>query len=180
MLGKNSPFKLCPTGLAMKRKPTRKEWMRDGDRIREVIEACQWWAVDWLNIGESMFGEEASQAIDVADWSEETLRIYRYVGQRVPPRNRMQTVPFTFHYVVAPLEVGKQRAWLERAKTNNWTRERLRQEIAGSMEGGKEQVWVLIDAKNRDDAQKLLDRLNLEGRNGKIVSKTSKKMKEAA
>ena len=161
--------------MKLRRKPSFDEWESAGDTVRVILEAGPWWAVDWLNYGEGMFGEEAAQAIDAMKWSDETMRIYRYIGQRVAPENRFppQEVPFTTHYVVARLPPAEQRHWLKRTAKERWTREQLRYEIirAQTHAGETLHVWVLIDAKDPEDAQKLLDRLSLEGRNGKIVSR---------
>jgi hypothetical protein len=71
------------------------------------------------------FGERMAQAVENTGLAPQTLMNYASVARRVPPERRRQSLPYSYHAVVAPLEPADQERWLTDAEAEGWTRREL-------------------------------------------------------
>jgi hypothetical protein len=134
--------------------------------------ALQFAAGDFAIYVESRFGEQAAQILDGSDgWSEETLRVYRWVCEKVTPLNRRADLSFRHHQLVAALEPKAQRSWLEKAAIEQMTVGQLRYAILGSADAGTISVWLVVQCKDREDLEALKTELESKGRTCKDVEK---------
>ena len=127
-------FELTATGMTVKGQPSFEDYQGVGDFIQRAHQASGWWLVEWIAYGESRpdWADRLSQEIDAGTVNENTVRQYRYVGQHVPPSNRIDGVPFALHVEVASLPADQQVPWLEKAKGEGWSTRELRMEIRAS------------------------------------------------
>ena len=106
------------------------DWDEDG-RILLVINSVSRWALgDWMNAG-GVFKDEArwqGQAIPAREpnWWNEGMR----VASCVPPENRRPELPWSYHLVVAPLELHEQRLLLDECIRENWNIVEMREHAA--------------------------------------------------
>jgi hypothetical protein len=80
---------------------------------------------DALSFGESAYGEEYAQAIDmtrkVMQLSEKSIKNAAWICSSIAPSLRRETLTFAHHEVVASLEPDEQREFLDQAESENLT-----------------------------------------------------------
>lgn len=116
-------------------------WEDLGRFLGAIDRRARWYIGDWLNFGEALYGEEASQAVEAttADRYDEAERVtgldhgtlmnISSVCRKVPKRNRRKELGFWIHQEVAKLEVNEQPKWLTKAIKKKWTKNELRDAI---------------------------------------------------
>jgi hypothetical protein len=176
---KDAPFELAATGLVPLRAPTWTEWEEVGEWLKKVDGALQWWIGDWLRIGEGEFGEKYAQAVDATGWEIKTVQQYQWVCERVAFERRIPGLSFFHHREVADLEPAEQTEWLEKASRGDgdgqrWSVARLRDEL-NARNGNGDGVWVLVQAKDQEDADSLVERMIAEGRKAKVRGAAKRK-----
>jgi hypothetical protein len=164
-----------PTG----RKPTFEECENAAKSLQKVHNSLAWWLGDLIGITESLFSEEASQIIDAENFSESTVRVYRYVAKQVPPKNRTYAQSFSHAQVVAPLKADEQRKWLERSRQEDWSVAKLKTELLASTEGCKSKLkfLLIVDAGTETRQGKLAETLEADG--FKVIKKSAVKREKA-
>lgn len=176
---KAGAFRFTATGLLIEGKPTLADMQAVGDWLSTIHGALQWWIGDWLLYGEGVYADRFSQLLDATQWDADTLRQYEWVCRKVPPENRMPIstgLSFSHHREIADLPPAVQREWLTKAATGTadvpWTCDRLRRELKeAKAPGGGMTFWVLVEAKNPEDADALLTLAQGQGRRAKLVEK---------
>jgi len=78
-------------------------------------EAVRFAIGDAIIQGEHLFGESAYQAFERFQLSEEAMKEYVRVAQRVPRSRRKKGLSWSHHRAVAALEPAEQKEWLKRA-----------------------------------------------------------------
>jgi len=78
-------------------------------------EAVRFAIGDAIIQGEHLFGESAYQAFERFQLSEEAMKEYVRVAQRVPRSRRKKGLSWSHHRAVAALEPAAQKEWLKRA-----------------------------------------------------------------
>jgi len=111
-----SGFKLLKNGIEPIGNPTFDQWEECG----------KFWVGDWLNYGESHYGETYSQALEHTELELGTLKNAKYVTGKIEKSRRRDNLSFAHHQEVASLPKDKQDKWLAKADKNNLTREELR------------------------------------------------------
>ena len=84
---------------------------------------------DWLRLMEERFPERFSQAAEVLGISEEGMREYLRVSEKVPRSIRREKLSWSHHRAVAALEPKQQKEWLRRAETERMSHHQLRDEL---------------------------------------------------
>jgi hypothetical protein len=97
-----------------------------------VHDGSKWWIADWGLEGEKRFGEEFPQLAAALRRDERTILNWMYVAQRVPRSRRRESLSFTHHTLVAPLEPADQDAWLDLAESEGWSSRDLKAAIDAS------------------------------------------------
>lgn len=78
-------------------------------------EAVRFAIGDAIIQGEALYGQEAYQAFERFQLSEEAMKEYVRVAQRVPRSRRRKGLSWSHHRAVAALEPAGQKEWLRRA-----------------------------------------------------------------
>jgi hypothetical protein len=100
---------------------TFEQWDDLGLAVCEARDCTGWWIGDWLLFGEATFGETYAQARALTGRSYGGLRNLSYVARHVPRSRRCESLSWSHHAVVAPLEPEEQIAWLDRAEAGGWS-----------------------------------------------------------
>jgi hypothetical protein len=173
-------FTIASTGLLVEGNPTFEEWQKAGHLLLVMARGLQFAVGDWLNYGEDKFGEMAAQVIDARDWTEETVRVYRWVSARVPPQNRRITneITFSHHQAVAKLPPKRQRELLKLAakdKDDPWSVAKLKNEIRKTEPREEKddapKYWVLVEARDIEDQALLKKEMEQSGRRCKLIGR---------
>lgn len=84
---------------------------------------------DWLRLMEERFPEKWSQAAEVLGISEEGMREYLRVSEKVPRSIRRERLSWSHHRAVAALETPEQKEWLDRAEKESLSHHQLRDRL---------------------------------------------------
>lgn len=122
-------FKFTSTGLIVRGNPTFQEWEDCGQLLAHIQKCIHWWIGDWLNYGEQQWGEAFAQAVDPSRFAVQTLANDKWVASKIPRSLRKETLSFTHHALVAPLEPEERKEWLDKAETKRLTTAELRKQI---------------------------------------------------
>lgn len=117
-------------------------WRDIGRAIGFVGSTWHWWLGDWFNLGEELYGDKASAAVDdVASRYEAAQRItgnatgtlqnIKSIALRVPRENRKEPLSIWTHGLVAKLEPKEQKRWLNLAVKKKWRRSDLKIALNG-------------------------------------------------
>jgi hypothetical protein len=112
------PFRLTPNGMSVVGKPTFEEWETAIKITKSLGVSLMWIIGDLIVYGEERFGEDYAQALDAADYSDETIRIAQRVAKRFPPSERVAALTFTHHQEVAALPPAPAREILRKAESH--------------------------------------------------------------
>lgn len=159
-------FRITPIGLTISGKPDYDQCSDLGEALRVVEHAAQFSVGDFVNYVEDAFGEQASQIVDASNWSESTLKVYRWVCKQVPMTVRLPELSFSHHQVVADLSPEDQQSWLLRASDGEdghaWSVGRLRKQIKLAKAGKQaEPKWyLLVDCGSEEKRGELMRQLD--------------------
>jgi hypothetical protein len=121
---------LTSTALTLDPATSYEQWEALGVMLARLSASSCWLIGDWLNFGETVYGERAYQAADLG-LAVQTVTNYASVARKIPPERRRASLPYSYHAVVAPLEPAEQDAWLEKAEREGWTRRQLDAAVKG-------------------------------------------------
>lgn len=151
-------FDITPGGLFVKGRPSFEAFAGLGETLRTLDRSLQFVIGDFFSEVERRFGDEsglppedrkASQILDHTNWSESTLRAYRWTADNVPKENRrMDVLTYSHHQAVAKLPPPVQKKWLTQAAQSDcagkpWPVARLKAAIKAN---GDQPVmtWVCV------------------------------------
>lgn len=97
--------------------------------LGRLHEAVRFAIGDAIIAGEALYGEEAHQAFENLNLSEDGRREYLRVSERVPRSRRRKDLSWSHHRAVAALEPAEQRSWLKRASEEGLSHHALRDEL---------------------------------------------------
>lgn len=117
-----------PTRLTLPARLSFDHWERIGRQLQLADLAVQWWIGDWLNYGESRYGEKYTQAVEEFGRKKQTLMNYAYVAGAIEPSRRREIVDFSTHAEVASLEPEDQEKVLAKAAKEHSSRNTVRRE----------------------------------------------------
>jgi hypothetical protein len=95
------------------REMDRREWAAAGRQLGEITRCNQWWVGDWLCYGSKRWGEKYVDASRITGYDVSSLRNMAWIASRFVPSRRRETLSWSHHVVVAPLEPQFQDEWLE-------------------------------------------------------------------
>ncbi len=104
-----------PTSLVLPEKLSFDHWDRIGRQLQLADLAVQWWIGDWLNYGESRYGDKYTQAVEEFGRKKQVLMNYASVAKRVETSRRREIVDYSIHVEVACLPADEQEKILAEA-----------------------------------------------------------------
>lgn len=108
------------------------EWIVQGQRLGTLGRGIAWWIGDWVNFGNSAFGEKYARAARITGYDPQTLMNMAYVASRFAVSRRRTSLSWSHHAEVAGLEVEQQEALLTRAEAKRLSVRSLREELRTS------------------------------------------------
>lgn len=132
-----------PTGLRLREDVTFEEWLKLGGQIAGFQTAAQWALGDWFFYGEWTYGSSYEAGVKVTGLSYQTLADLKYVAGRFEISRRREKLSVSHHREVAALPQDDADRWLDLAEQHGWSREKLRQALAGQLEGWDDVVDAL-------------------------------------
>ncbi len=94
--------------------------------LGQLHEAVRFAIGDAILQGESLYGEQAFQAFERFQLSEEAMKEYVRVAQRVPRARRRKGLSWSHHRAVAALPPPEQKEWLKRASDESMSHHDMR------------------------------------------------------
>lgn len=85
------------TGLSIPEGVEFERWEEIGKQLKLIEGSVLWWIGDWLNYGESKYGETYSQALEATDYSYDTLKQAKRVSARYEMGNRLPNLSWLHH-----------------------------------------------------------------------------------
>jgi hypothetical protein len=104
-------------------------WVAAGRRLGAIGRAAQWWVGDWVRYGTARWGERYVEAARITGYDVHSLRNMAYVAGRFELSLRRDNLTWSHHALLASLEPGEQRAWLNRASQDRLSVSDLRIEL---------------------------------------------------
>jgi hypothetical protein len=105
------------------------EWLASGRRLGTIGRGSQWWIGDWVRYGMSRWGEHLKEAAKVTGYDVTSLRNMARITTRFDLSLRNDSLSWSHHVLLAPLEPEQRRYWLERAEADRLTVADLRLEL---------------------------------------------------
>ncbi len=105
------------------------EWIRLGVRLHRSGQVINWWIGDWATFGERKKYGDLKEFADLNDLDYGYLANMVYVSSRVEVSRRCESLPWSFHQVIAPLKPKEQSIWLKKAVEEHLPRALLRRQI---------------------------------------------------
>lgn len=177
LVAQHGPFWLTKTGVMPTGEPTFEEWEACLGWCQRVEQCSPFWVGDLIAYAEARWGEKYAQALDATKSAYGTLANQVYVSKAVTPERRVPGLSFAHHQAVAPLPPEEQTAWLQKAETDNLTRDELRHSIKvnqAAVAGHAIDLWLLVRCADQVDLEKLAERMRAEGRAIKLQAHTVK------
>lgn len=137
---------LSRTGLQITPECSFEEWEKIGETLRTIEGATNFWIGDWINAGESRYGEKYSQAMDMTDKDIHVLTNIASVCRKVEISRRNEILSYQHHVEVAKLEPKDQDKWIKIAVEKRLTTRELRE----SIRSGK---VITVEQINRDSGK---------------------------
>lgn len=122
--------RLTPMGWEAPRAMSFEQWAQEGRRLRACHHGVLWGIGDWLNAGEIRYGETYAQAVEETGYSDQFLRVCKYVAARFPPAERHPETTFSHHRVVASLDAESAKSFLTVAGEYGWSAGQLADAVA--------------------------------------------------
>ncbi len=104
-------------------------WQESLNGLWVAQAALPWLLGDCLNAGQAAFGEDYPQALPESSRAKESLRVYKWVAEKIPAVTRVTELSWSHHRAVAKLEPPEQARWLERAQTEGMSLKALKQAL---------------------------------------------------
>ena len=124
-------FRFTPAGMVVDGDPTFADWSRCGEFLQQAAGRIQWWVGDWLNYGESKWGETYTQAVDATGLDYQTVANAKWVSGRFDVSCRRETLSFSHHLEVASLPVEQAESLLDEAESEGLSTRDLRARVRG-------------------------------------------------
>ena len=110
---------ILPSGIHFADALSFEAWLAIGNELISNARGIGFQIGDWINFGQSKYGEKYTSAIASTGISDKTLKNYAYVARKVAPALRESGIGFEHHAVVAKLDAHMQKFWLKLAADHN-------------------------------------------------------------
>lgn len=138
-------FLLTPKGIDPAHIGAKEDWQRLGETLATLNQSIQWLVGDWLNIGETVYGESYDQAAEDLDRETKTVYNWASIAKSVEFSRRRENLTFSHHGEVAHLNAEQQDYWLDQAIVNQWSVAALRNNIKKVIDGINREALDVID-----------------------------------
>ena len=125
-----SSFLLHKNGLEAIGTPTFEQWTDCGEFIRKSNGAVHFWIGDWLNYGESHYGETYTQAIDETKFDYQTLANDKWISKSLEFSLRGENLEISHAKIIASLPQVEKEFWANKLNNNKITVKDLKDQIA--------------------------------------------------
>ncbi|HEU5354407.1 MAG TPA: hypothetical protein VFU65_08090 [Actinocrinis sp.] len=105
------------------------EWTVLGRRLGSIGRGVAWWIGDWVNYGNTKFGEKYSRAAKITGYDVQSLMNMSYVASRFDGPRRRESLSWSHHAELAALPVEYQEMWLESAQRDRISVRGLRESV---------------------------------------------------
>lgn len=123
-------FSITSTGIQFNHELSFEEWDALGQKLGEVGKSIGFIIGDWINYGESRYGEKYEKALARTGMAYNTLANFAYVARKVQSSLRNENLDWYQHYAVAKLKTDDEKSyWLEMADKHDLSVRRLRKSI---------------------------------------------------
>lgn len=109
-------FRLHKSGLEAIGNPTYDQWELCGKFIRQAEGAVHFWIGDWLNYGESKWGQMYSQAMEETGYSYDTLKQDKWIAGKIDLCDRSHNLGIAHAKEIASLPEEEKKFWAEELK----------------------------------------------------------------
>jgi hypothetical protein len=128
-LGEPAGVHLTKSGLTFSRAISIEEWTDFGKNLKKIEAALQWWIGDWLNYGEKKYGNKYTEALQLLEYEEKSLRNISSISKRIEMSRRRDNLSWSHHAEVAVLEPENQTKLLDWAEKEKVSVKELRTEV---------------------------------------------------
>jgi len=126
------PGTVSRTGLELQPGLSKQEWLDAGRVFALIDRANRWWIGDYLNYGETNYGDTYTEALELFELPYDTLAHYKMVAAAFEVWTRIQNLEWSHHRTLVPLDVDARRYWLECAERNHWSVRELKARVKGT------------------------------------------------
>jgi hypothetical protein len=105
------------------------EWITQGRRLGTIGRGVAWWIGDWLNYGNTRFGQKYSRAAKITGYDVQSLMNMSYVASRFDCSRRREKLSWSHHAEVAGLAIEDQEMWLDNAEQKRMSVRGLREVV---------------------------------------------------
>ena len=127
----NDPkFTITPTGIEFHQDLDFTEWNDLGQKLAPIGKSIGFIIGDWINYGETAYGEKYEEALAKTGLAYQTLMNFAYVARKVEISLRKENLDWYQHATVAKLKTDEEkRHWLDMAEQHDLSVRRLRKSI---------------------------------------------------
>ncbi len=123
-------FTITPTGINFHEELNFEEWDALGQKLAPIGKSIGFIIGDWINYGETAYGDKYKEALASTGIAYQTLANYSYVARKVEFSLRKENLDWYQHATVAKLKTPEEKQhWLEMAEKHNLSVRRLRKSI---------------------------------------------------
>lgn len=151
---------LLPEGYVLPQGLTYDEWAAEGPTLVRMAQSAMWWVGDWLAYGEHHFGEKYVQAVEATGLALSTLKNAQWVADRIPPSERVESVPFSHHRAVASLDPKPRAELLAKVVEDGLSEHEVRARVREIKEAEAQQAGpgeTVIEVPAEKSIEELLD-----------------------
>ena len=111
--------KFTQNALALEDNLSFENWQKLGEQLRLMEGSVMWWIGDWLNYGETKYGETYQQALDATDKSYQQLANAKLVSSKYEISRRRENLSFSHHQdALGASDPDAVLAWAEENKAS--------------------------------------------------------------
>jgi len=123
-------FAITPTGIHFHEDLSFDEWDALGQKLAPIGKTIGFIIGDWINYGESHWGDKYEEALDRTGLEYGTLRNYAYVARKLDLSLRNDKLGYHLHATVAKLKTDEEKEhWLKMAVRHQLGKRRLQKSI---------------------------------------------------
>lgn len=119
---------LAPNALTLPSDLPFEQWCQIGEQLNLFEQGVQWWIGDWINYGETRYGEKYLQAIEETGRSYDTLTQYAWVAKTWESCTRVQ-LSWSHHRLLAGQKDRDK--WTKLSLENKWSVSELSRQLQG-------------------------------------------------